>query len=303
MKYEKIHLSGAAGSLICLHTWKPDVEAIGALHILHGMAEHAERYGDFAQYMVQKGYAVYAHDHRKHGESLGHGEEVGIFSRQDTFEHMVKDVHMIQTYIRQIQKDVDIVLIGHSMGSMICRRYLQEYGQEVKKAVLIGTMFSEKALCTMGILLGKVIAMLSPSKRNAFLNRLMVGSFNKSFEPGRTAFDWLSRDEKQVDKYIQDPSCGYYYNPQFYNEFLKGILAGHKKSNIIKTTHMPLLFISGSNDPVGFNSAGVKQVIALYKELGYDEITLKLFTGARHELLNEINKGEIYHYIANWIKD
>lgn len=299
-----IYLSGTENSQLCVHSWRSDSEPKGVIHILHGMADHAERYGDFAEYMIQMGYVVYAHDHRKQGKSLTCREEVGIFNHQDTFENMVADVHIVHEYIQQIDKGLNVVVLGHSMGSMLCRRYIQEYGHEVSKAIIMGTMMGKNSISRIGIVFGKLVALTSPKKkRSSFLNRLAVGSFNKPFEPGRTAFDWLSRDNKQVDQYIQDPLCGYDYSALFYVEFLKGILAGHKRSNIIKTPHIPLLFISGSNDPVGLNGQGVSQVVELYRNLGYNnDITLKLFDGARHEILNETNQVEVYHYIAGWVK-
>ncbi len=304
MKQKGVEVSGVEGKL-WVYSWRPENEPIGVIHILHGMAEHALRYGNFAAYMVECGYAVYAHDHRKHGKSLNHVEEIGIFQDSDTFENMVEDVHLVNAYIRQIEKDKELVILGHSMGSMICRRYLQVHGNDVKKAVIMGTMLGQKFICDFGMVFGKIVVLTSSKKeRSELLNRLSVGGFNQSFEPSRTLFDWISRDEAQVDKYVQDPLCGYSYNAPFYIELIKGLLIGQKRSNILKTPHIPLLFISGGEDPVGFKGMGVKRVISLYGKLGYkDNITFKLFEGARHEILNEINKEEVYQYIHNWIKE
>lgn len=276
---------------------------IGIIHILHGMAEHCARYSDFAKFLVSKGYTVYAHDHRKHGKSICHGQEVGLFDEQDTFWNILRDVKKVQNYIKKNEKEKDIILLGHSMGSLICRRYLQEYGYMVSKAIIMGTMCLKPIPLYGGIIAGKLNRVFSPNNvRSDWLNNLAIGGFNKQFEPGRTAFDWLTRDEDIVNLYIEDPLCGYSYSATFYIYLFKEIIFSQKRANILRTPNIPLLFISGMSDPVGFNGDGVKSLMHLYRSNGYRPFMKQtLLKECRHEILNELNRVEVYQMIMDWI--
>lgn len=298
-------IDGTEGSKLHVISWKGNETNSKVIHILHGMAEHCARYDDFARFLVEQGYTVYAHDHRKHGKSIKNNQSIGIMGRNDSFKNIIKDVKIVQDYIKENENNAEIVLLGHSMGSLICRRYLQEYGHYVSKAIIMGTMAARPILLRFGIITGKIIKLFSPSNsRSNFLNNLVVKGFNSFFEPVRTPFDWLSRDKNQVDKYILDELCGYSYSPSFYINMFNEVLISQKKANILKTPKIPLLFISGDSDPVGFNGIGVKKIYELYSKFGFkDNLSIKLFDDARHEILNEINKEEVYKSIINWINN
>lgn len=301
---KNFYIEGTRGIKIHVMKWYVENQDIkGVVHILHGMAEHCARYHDFASFLVSNGYMVYAHDHRKHGKSLNSGQEVGLFDKQDTFKNILRDVKLVQDYIKKTENDAQIILLGHSMGSLICRRYLQEYGYMVSKAIIMGTMCVKPLDLYGGVVVGRLIRLFSPdSVRSDKLNNLAVGSFNKPFEFGRTAFDWLTRDEKIVDQYIADPLCGYSYSATFYIYFFKEIIYSQRKANIAKTPKIPLYFIAGGSDPVGLNGNGVKKLCHLYRSIGYRQfMTQTFFEGGRHEILNEINKEEVYQKIMDWI--
>lgn len=298
-------IKGTKNNRIHVMKWSdPSLEIKGVIHILHGMADHCKRYKDFARYLVSCGYTVYAHDHRKHGKSLKRLEDVGIFEDKDTFWNILRDVKRVQDLIKKKEGDIDIILIGHSMGSLIARRYLQEYGFMVSKAIIMGTMYIEPIALYGGIIAGRLYQKFHPgNNRSDWMNNLAVGGFNKLFEPGRTAFDWLTRDNEIVDKYISDPLCGYSYSAVFYIYLFKEIILSQKRSNIKKTPKIPLYFISGHSDPVGFNGFGVKSLCHLYRSNGYRGLMkLTLLKDCRHEILNEINKEEVYELIMDWIE-
>ncbi|PKM50148.1 MAG: hypothetical protein CVV02_12865 [Firmicutes bacterium HGW-Firmicutes-7] len=304
MEEKCYRIDGKEGSSLHIIRFRGGEVPIGVVHLLHGMAEHCERYRNFASYLVANNYVVYAHDHRKHGESLAKGQVLGIFDKKDTFANIIEDVRLVQEFIIAKENGLDITLLGHSMGSLICRRYLQEHGNYVSKAIIMGTMAAKPFLLNIGIFSGKIVRLFSSkSSRSRFLNNLAIGGFNLEFEPARTQCDWLSRDEQQVEKYLSDELCGYSYSATFYINLFKEIIISQREEKIKKTPQIPLLFTSGESDPVGFNGEGVKKIVSLYGALGYgDNIKLKLFKDARHELLNEINKSEVYCYMLDWIK-
>ena len=305
MKRKENFISGSKGSHLHIISWHPDSEPTAVVQILHGMAEFGERYEDFAKYLTKNGYAVYTHDHRKHGKSINEDEIVGIFDKNDGWENVIDDVQVVNDFIKVNEKNKNIIILGHSMGSIICRRYIQVYGQNVVGAILSGTAPNQPFSCTVGKVIGSIVSKINnKNSRSVFMDNLTVGAFNKPFKPERTSCDWLSTDKEQVDWYVADELCGLPYSAEFYVQFYKGILTCNKLSNIVKTPHFPILFISGDQDPVGHMGKGVKKVYDIYASKGYkDNITMKLVSGARHEILNEINKTEIYEYILDWIRN
>lgn len=305
MSRKENFITGTEGSHLHITSWHPDSEPTAVVQILHGMAEYGERYEDFAKYLSKNGYAVYTHDHRKHGKSIGEEQKVGIFDKNDRWENVIDDVQVVNDFIKSNEKNKNIIILGHSMGSIICRRYIQEYGQNVVAAIIMGTAPSKPFSCIGGKVVGSIVSKINDKNaRSVFMDKLAVGAFNKPFRPERTSCDWLSTDEEQVDRYVADEICGLPYSAEFYVQFSRGVSACNKRSNIMKTPHFPILFISGDKDPVGHNGKGVKKVYDTYASMGYkDNITMKLVEDARHEILNEINKREVYKYILDWIRN
>ena len=205
-------------------------EVKGVIHILHGMGEHKERYLHFAKYLAKNSYAVYAHDHRKHGDSVKDESEVGIFTKADKWDDIIDDCNFVSRQIKKDFPNVPIIILGHSMGSLIARKFISKYPNSSKLAIIMGT--------TPPITLGRAFIPLAISsilslfnkklKRSEFLAKQLNEPLIAPFEPRRTDFDWISADEGVVDKYIKDPLCGYSYTPRFYKEFFKGILDVNK---------------------------------------------------------------------------
>lgn len=305
---EKTHyyIKGAKSSKLHIVCWKnKDINSNKVIHILHGMAEYANRYDDFAEYLVYNGFTVYAQDHRKHGESIKRNQRIGIFESSDNFTNIIEDVKYVQNFISKKESIDKVILLGHSMGSLIARRYSQTYGERLEAMILIGSMYQKTNMLCLGIIVSFLARLMSKDKKRSIaLDRAAFGNMNNSILKKRTSYDWISSDKDQVDKYIRDGKCGFRYSHRFYVFLFLEILKGQKKRNIRKTPNIPILFLSGKEDPIGLMGEGVKKLFEAYLHEGYGKkCKLHLVEGARHELLNEVNNREIYDYIRDWIKD
>lgn len=306
MKKDAWYITGANNQQLYIRRYEDESasnkgEPKKVIQILHGMAEYGDRYDNFAKYLTSYGAVVYIHDHRKHGKSINEGQRVGFYDT-DTWVEMVEDIEIVQEELCR-KEDVDsLMMVGHSMGSFLLRNYLIDYGERVTKAVIVGTSNTDIALTKAGIQAAKLIGKLSPNKPSDFLNTMSVGKYNKAFKPNRTALDWLTRDDNIVDWYVNSPLCGYSYTPKFYEEIAKGVLYIINDEAIAKTPKIPLLFISGEQDPVGDFGKGVTIVSEKYRLQGYNT-DIELYKNARHEILNELNKEEVYKRISNFLID
>ncbi|QVK18118.1 lysophospholipase [Mycoplasmatota bacterium] len=271
----------------------------GIVLCIHGMCEHSNRYEDFALFLNKNGYSVYTYDHRGHGQSILMNENKGYLGI-DGFNKMVYDMNVVVSYIKEKYPNEKIYLLGHSMGSFVTQRYIQLY-DKADGVVLSGSNYGTKSL-KAGRLMSKLACIFKGERKEAkFLEKLSFGSFNKHFVPNRTAYDWLSRDEKMVDLYVSDENCGYTCTSRFYYDFFGGLLQLSKTKNMEKINpQLPILIVSGDQDPVGNYGEGIK---ALYRVLRnhLSRVEFKLYSGARHEILNETNKNEVYHDILNWL--
>ena len=293
------------GLEIQCYAWK-EVEPLkvkGVVQIAHGMVEHAARYQRFAKYLNSQGYLVYANDHRGHGKTAGKPEDVGYLGDKDGFERMVQDCHQLTEMIKKEHPDLPLYFFGHSMGSFITQRYIQEFGKEIKGAILSGSNGSSPIFGVAKIIAKGEIKKNGPKGKSEKMNKLSFGSYNDNFKPNRTDYDWLSRDNAEVDKYIADPYCGSVCSSQFYYDFMDGLVTIFKKSNVNNVPKdLPLLIISGSLDPVGAQGKGVTKLKNMYDKVGIKDVTMKLYPDARHEILNEINRDEVMNDIGNWLK-
>jgi len=304
MLEEQVWLKIDDGTEIFLHKWFGEGKPRAILQILHGMAEHSGRYKPFAQFLVEKGIWVYGHDHRGHGETGKRANILGYFADQDGFEKVTEDAYQITNHIKEEYCNVPLILFGHSMGSFIARRYIQKYPNSVSSVILSGTGGNPGIIGKIGKWLAKremkKVGAMSPSP---FMDRMIFGSYNKGIEEAKNKFAWLSRDEKEVEKYLQDPLCGFVCTSGFFYDLLSGlekICDPKEMSRVNKDIH--LLFISGDRDPVGAYSIGVKKTIHDFEKHGIKNINMIFYPEGRHEMLNEINRQEVYNDIWNWIE-
>ena len=304
MEVKRFRLRGKKGVNLSVYKIVPE-EVKGVVHILHGMGEHKERYLHFSKFLVKNGFAVYVHDHRKHGESVSDESEVGIFTKEDTWDDIIDDCNIVN---RQIKKDffeIPIITLGHSMGSIIARKFISKCPNSSTLAIIMGTLPPlSLGKLFVPLVLSSILCLFNKNdERSPFFSKLLNDPLIKGFEPRRTNFDWLTTDEVIVDNYVEDPLCGYTYSTRFYKEFFKGILNVNKSDVIFEGKNIPLLFISGIKDPVGEYGEGVRASRELYSGHGFLDLTLNLVPNARHEVLNEKDKYETFQVILDWIEE
>lgn len=283
--------------------WETEKEPIGVLQIVHGMAEYIDRYDNFAKYMTEQGFNVIGHDHLGHGHSVSDERDYGFFAEENGDKIIIEDMHSITQYAREKWEELPNFILGHSMGSFCLRQYLTKYSNDVFGAIIMGTGWIPSAAA----LLGKTIATNTCKSKgshtvNPLLIKLTLEPYNKPFAPARTNCDWLSRDEKQVDLYVNDKLCGFDFTAGAYKDFFTILEKIAKNRQLIgMRKSLPILITSGSVDPVGGKKA-CEKLNAQYKRCGIDDVTLKLWENDRHEILNELDKSDVYQYIYNWLK-
>ncbi|HOB20734.1 MAG TPA: lysophospholipase, partial [Candidatus Atribacteria bacterium] len=266
------------------------------------MAEHAGRYGRFADFLANNGYIVYANDHRGHGRTAGDPEAAGYLGR-DGFFGMARDMKLLTDRIKAEEPDLPLYLFGHSMGSFLAQYYITKWGGGLKGVILSGSNLQKGPVLKAGIIIaGLQRLLLGDRKRSKLLNSLSFDSFNKRFRPVRTPFDWLSRDTAEVDRYVADPYCGAVFTTSFFHDFFKGLDGLYDKAALEAIPKdLPVLILSGDMDPVGGFGKGPRLLEKLYHSLGLLDVTLKLYTDGRHEMLNEINRDEVMKDILGWL--
>ena len=295
------------GKEIFTNKWLPenlaDIKAI--VQISHGMAEHSARYKRFAEALNAVNIGVYANDHRGHGKTAGNIENLGYFADFDGWNRVVEDMKNLTAIIKKNHPGVSVFLFGHSMGSLLSREYIFSSSEEINGVILSGTAGNPGLLGNVGILVSKIESLLHGKKtKSPLLDKLSFGKFNVAFKPNRTTFDWLSRDNAEVDKYIADPYCGTVFTSGFFNDMLKGIKNINRFSNIEKiSTSLPIHLIAGAKDPVGDNTKGVVEVLNTFKKAGIEDVSYKFYEDSRHEILNEINRKEVFADLIDWIEN
>ena len=284
--------------------WSPTGEARGVYQIAHGVAEYALRYEPFAEFLTEKGFAVVANDHIGHGQSVAGGAARLWFGERNGWTHVVDDMYALRNLTAQKYPGLPYFLMGHSMGSFLTRTYLIRYPGTVKASVIMGTG-QQSGLIVAG---GKVAANFFGRKYgfdkfNATVDSLAFGAYNKPFEPKRTNYDWLSANTENVDAYIADPLCGGQATVGLFRDMLGGIGFISKASNLARMDmDTPVLFISGAMDPVGDLGKGTTKAYESFRKAGVKDVTLKLYPGLRHEILNEKEKDQVRADILSWVE-
>ena len=290
------------GGMIHGCRWEPADKPKAVLQIVHGVAEHVQRYDHFAEFMAAQGFLVIAEDHMGHGGSIGDDGVKGYF--EGGWFNAVADSHRLLSYTRQEQPDVPYILLGHSMGSFMARTMLCKYPNcGISAAIISGTAWMHRGILNSGIaaatLVGKRQGFDTPSN---MLNQMMFGGYNKRIEHQRTPCDWLTRDARIVDAYVADPLCGFTVTAGLARDMLTGLKYIQEPENLERMEkQLPVLFIAGSDDPVGNYGQGVKRAVQAFTQAGMENVTMRLYPLCRHEVLNELNREEVYQNILDWI--
>ncbi len=285
--------------------WVPDQAPRGAVQIVHGVAEHMGRYDTPARFLAENGFYVCGEDHLGHGRTAEQSDrKFGFFAPEGGWDFLVKDIRRLMEQKKAEHPGIPYVILGHSMGSFLARTFLIQHPGEADAAVISGTGQEKAAVVASGRALASAFCRIKgPDYVSGLVYSLSLGAYNKPFEPARTPSDWLSRDEAVVDAFNADPLCSFKPTVSMFRDMLGGIQFIGKPANIAKMDKTkPILMISGDHDPVGSMGKGVEKVYRLFKDAGIQNVTLKLYPGGRHEMLNEINREEVFSDLLNWLQ-
>lgn len=288
-------LSTADGKEFTLYHY-PAENTKAYVHLLHGLAEHCQRYHVFAEFLQQHGYYVLSHNHRGHGERLPHGH----FADQRGWEKVLDDISLIH---QELDQGIPLVLFGHSMGSFIAQAYAIIAGKRLQGLVLSGSNYQSPLMYYGGISVATLLKRLRPKLHGSrVLAALTTGAFNRHFKPAKTTADWLSRDHQTAQAYLDDPLCGFNATPGFWRDFFYGLIQISKHSELEKIpANLPIYIFSGEHDPVGQQGKGVRALLKAFEQTRHKNVSLKLYPQGRHEMLNEINKDEVYQDCLSWL--
>ncbi|WP_290773857.1 alpha/beta hydrolase [Anaerofustis sp.] len=280
----------------------PDDKVKGVVQISHGMAEHKERYFDFMNYLVQKGYLCVIHDHRGHGESIDKKDNLGYFY-DDSGEMIVKDLYIILKKIKKEYENVPYFIFAHSMGTLVARNFLKEFDHEIDGLILSGPPYENK-MANLGIkITEKIEKFKGEHYRSTFINTLAFGSFDDKFEE-KIKNKWLNSDINEVKKYNDNPLCGYIFTLNGFKNLFKMVNKAFKKEEYkVRNKNLPILFLAGEDDPVIGGEKRFLESINFLKNIGYKNTKHILYYGLRHEILNEVNKCEVYKDILKFIEE
>ena len=276
---------------------EPSKKPKGIVQILHGMCEHKERYYDFMKYLSDNGYVAVIHDHRGHGESINDIYKLGYFGNDKDI--LTKDAYLVTKYIKDKYKDLDLYLFGHSMGSLVARRYISFHDDEIKKLILCGTP-TYNPLSSIGSFLANIVSLF---KGEYYISKLLydlsLGSYSKGFD---TKDGWLCSDKKIRDEYKKDKLCGFPFTVNGYKMLFKLMSNVYKKKEYkLNNKDLSIFLIGGSDDPVIINEDKFNHLKVFLENLGYI-VSSKLYKGLRHELLNEVDRDKIYSDIIKFLR-
>lgn len=280
-------LDSADGRRLAGYRWTPhdDQRIAGVVVLVHGMGEHIRRYDHVADALTAQGLVVYGHDHRGHGASLNSGDEPGHLG-PNGWRTLVDDLALVVAQAKSEHRGLPVVMIAHSMGSFAAQQFLLDHGGQVDAVALTGTA---------------AVDLLEPALDLSA--DLELSAFNAAFHPARTDFDWLSRDESVVDAYVVDPLCGFGLD----TESLKGMFDGARRlADPAQVARIPpelsLYLAVGSRDPVNADLTLLWALVDRYRSAGLDDVTVRVYDDARHEILNEVNRAEVIDDLLQWLQ-
>jgi len=281
--------------------WEPTGAPKALVLLSHGMAEHIGRYWELAGRLAGAGFLVAGYNH------LGHGAEAplpGWFREHGGWDALVSDLRSVMMTLESRWPGLPRVLLGHSMGSFLAREYALRYPEGLDVLVLSGTGWHPEALCRAGLLPAEVLCVLGLGKKTSkFIDRLAFSANNKPFRAeGGTAVDWLSRDKAEVQKYLDDPHCGFLFTAGGFRDLFSGLLVLSRLNRLDALPKgLPVLLLSGGRDPVGGMGKGVGEIARQYRAAGLSAVSVRLYEGARHEMFKETNRGEAFSDLISWL--
>jgi len=313
MVHNETYFETHDGTKLYLYRWSPDNDVLpkAVLHIVHGMAEHAFRYRRLAEKLTLAGIEVWAADQRGHGKTASLSENkpdrgglLGHTADGNGFIRVTADIFTLNIEIKKTRPNVPLFLLGHSWGSFIVQNYMEYLDNlQVNGCILSGTKGPGDFMVKLGVPFMTLLAMLKGQRKGSRLAKAMAdGSYNKPFKPNRTAFDWLCRDEEEIDKYMADPLCGFLCSSGFYRDLSRLLYNIHRPEALARINRsLPVYVFSGSADPVGDMGKSTTALVNAYRNNGIEDLEFVLYPGARHEVLNETNREEVMDNLLSWI--
>ena len=298
------------GTKIHAVKWSPEGQPVGVIQLVHGMIEYIERYDEFAEYLNSQGFVVMGHDHIGHGESVKDHSDWGVLHTDTPSETCVDDIFSNYKIIKEQYPDIPYFLLGHSMGSYLVRHMLTLKASEftgVSGVIIMGTGTVQESACKAGMTVLKLVKTFGGWDKQApkFVINLMYDAPYKGFstdgsEPEKS---WLSTNIESVKKYYSDPKDTFVFSLNGYRLLITSAGFSGREENIARINkELPILFVSGEQDPVGGLGAGVTEAFNKYKNVGIKDVSMHLFPGDRHEILNEMDRQDVYAFIYDWIK-
>lgn len=280
--------------------WEDVENPIGVVQIIHGMAEHAKRYNRFAEFLNKNGYIAVADDHRGHGKTNGTND--GRVPEGDCFRDTVNDEILITDYIKE-KYALPVFIFGHSYGSFITQSYIQKASELVKAVIISGSAKQDTVASVMGRHLANIqLKLYGKDKSAVLIDKLAFGTFDKPFRNEKRKNAWITSDKEEWQKYADDEMCGQVMSVGFFQSFFKGLKSLYTEEGLsCIRKDLPILIVSGDKDPVGGNSKLVKNLYEMYAECALNDISLKLYKGGRHEILNETNRDEVMEDLLEFI--
>ncbi len=299
------YISMPDGEKVALHSWIPDGEIRWVVQICHGMIEYAKRYDHFSVFLCQHNVAVYAHDQRGHGDTACTFDKLGFISGKNGFQTVIEDLREVINQVKQRHSFCKMILLGHSFGSYVSQGYIEQYGADVDACILSGTSGSRPFLVWTAKCMAFIIKTVKGATfRSEFMNKLIFGNYNRRVQNPKSKNAWLTRDESIVEKYDSNvyttfiPAIGFFY------DLFSGLSQIHKERKIDAIPkNMPVFIFGGQDDPVGDYGKLVEKLYRLYLFAGIRHVSLRLYPGGRHEMLNEINRQEVMVDLFNWMEE
>jgi alpha-beta hydrolase superfamily lysophospholipase len=276
--------------------------------MVHGMLEYIERYLPFFEYLTSNGFLVVGHDHLGHGKSINTKEDLGYFGEPNPNDLLIKDIHKLRLIIQEKYSNFPYFIGGHSMGSYLLRQYISIFGEGLKGAIILGTGYEYPVKTLMGLNFCKIMSYFKGAHHRSNLVKKLCLESGPFIEYDMTKTDiynsWITSDPEMAKLYNEDKKMDFNFTLNAYIGLIEATKYSCNYSNIKKIRkNLPILLISGDCDPVGNNGKGVKKVYELMKSAGILDVSIKLFENDRHEILNEVNRNEVYKYVKNWLSE
>ena len=295
-----------SGASLCVYHKKAEGKPKAAVHINHGLGEHAGRYGRFAEALSDAGYEVYAQDHRGHGATTAPEAAQGVFAEKDGWDKVLADMKFVNDEIHKRHPGEPVVLFGHSMGAMLAYNYLLRWPQTVVAAAIWNADLSKNPLLPIMKTILAIEILTKGPEAESLVTKLTFEAFNKKFKPNQTGFDWLSKDVDECRAYENDPDCGWPPSVSLWKDLASGVAYGARDKGIENIPRdLPVYLLGGDADPSTRNAKATEDLAKRLKAAGLINVKTTIRKDGRHEALNEpeAERNAVTAEFIDWLKE